>query len=167
MKLEKIDILDFNENVFKIIGKDYALLAAGDLKHHNAMTIGWGGLGFLWRKNVSMIFVKPTRYTYDFTEASDTYSINFFTPEDKEIISVFGSKSGRDCDKDVICNMEPIMLDGAIAYANARLVIVCKKIYHHDFDEALVPEDVKNMYYKDQKFHRVYYGEVISIYQAK
>ena len=41
------------ENACKLIGKDWMLVCAGD----NAMTASWGGMGILWNKPVSFVFI--------------------------------------------------------------------------------------------------------------
>ena len=51
IKPEEID-----DNVFKLIGAEWMLVTAGSKESFNTMTASWGGLGFLWNKNVSFIF---------------------------------------------------------------------------------------------------------------
>ncbi len=36
------------DNTFKLIGKDWMLIAAGEPESFNIMTASWGGLGVLW-----------------------------------------------------------------------------------------------------------------------
>lgn len=43
-----IDMLELNP--FTRIGKDWAVLTAGNKEKLNAMTVSWGGLGVLWGK---------------------------------------------------------------------------------------------------------------------
>ncbi|MBQ5373195.1 MAG: flavin reductase family protein, partial [Bacteroidaceae bacterium] len=49
------------EDVFHLIGKEWMLITAGNIKHFNTMTASWGGLGWLWNKPVAFIFVRPER----------------------------------------------------------------------------------------------------------
>ena len=74
----KIEFKDFNENPFTLFKKDYALITAGTMDHHNTMTVGWGTLGILWRKEIAIAYVKPNRYTYEFTNNSKYFVLTWF-----------------------------------------------------------------------------------------
>ena len=50
-----IDLVEFNP--FTKIGKEWALISAGNKLKFNTMTVSWGGLGVLWNKNVAYIFL--------------------------------------------------------------------------------------------------------------
>ena len=86
-------------NVSRLIGRDWMLVTAGKERSFNTMTASWGGLGVLWNAPVSMIFVRPSRYTYEFIEREREYSLSFLGPDDRRTLQVCGSKSGRDIDK--------------------------------------------------------------------
>ena len=90
MKFEKIDICDVN---------DRALLTAGEKGNYNTMTVSWGMLGELWGKDMVTVFVRPQRYTYEFMEKYDNFTLSFFGSEYRRALSFCGSKSGRDFDK--------------------------------------------------------------------
>lgn len=64
----EIDPHELTDNVFRLIGQDWMLVTAGKREAFNTMTASWGGLGVLWNSPVSMIFVRPSRYTYEFIE---------------------------------------------------------------------------------------------------
>ena len=81
-------------NVFRLIGRDWMLVTAGKERSFNTMTASWGGLGVLWNAPVSMIFVRPSRYTYEFIEREREYSLSFLGPDDRRTLQVCGSKSG-------------------------------------------------------------------------
>ena len=57
----------FTDNSFNWF-RHALLLAAGDHKHSNAMTIGWGGIGTLWRKTAVTVYVAERRYTKHFMD---------------------------------------------------------------------------------------------------
>lgn len=71
--------MDFNARSFELFDKQWALLTAGDKNSYNAMTISWGGLGTLWNKPVATVYVKPIRYTHEFMEKSDYFTISFYS----------------------------------------------------------------------------------------
>ena len=61
--MEKIDISQLELNPFSSIGKDTFLIAAGNADKWNAMTAGWGGMGYMWGKPVLFTFVRESRST--------------------------------------------------------------------------------------------------------
>lgn len=63
------------------------------------MTASWGGMGFIWNKPVACAVIRPQRYTLEFVEKKDVYSLCFFDESYRKMLSVAGSKSGRDMDK--------------------------------------------------------------------
>ena len=70
--------MNFNADSFDIFDKEWALLTAGTRQRCNTMTISWGGLGTLWNKPVATVYVKPVRYTHEFMEQSDYFTISFY-----------------------------------------------------------------------------------------
>ena len=100
MAFREISVEELKDNPFTLINKDWMLITAGNEQSHNTMTASWGGVGELWGKYVSTIYVRPQRYTLEFVEREDYYSLCFFGPEYRQALSLCGSKSGRDVDKD-------------------------------------------------------------------
>ncbi len=72
-KFRSIKPDSIKDNVFKLIGKDWMLVTAGTKDSFNTMTASWGGMGVLWDKNVTIVFIRPTRYTFEFLEKSELY----------------------------------------------------------------------------------------------
>ena len=62
---------ELEDNPFRMIDKQWMLITAGNGQSADTMTASWGGLGALWNKPVSFAFIRPTRYTYDFTEREE------------------------------------------------------------------------------------------------
>ena len=52
----------------------------------------------IWNKNVVTVYIRLQRYTREFVDASDYFTLTFFDGYKKEL-GVLGSKSGRDSDK--------------------------------------------------------------------
>ena len=86
--MEKIDISQVEMNPFTSIGLDDFLLSAGDESGWNTMTAGWGGLGYMWGKPCCFVFVRESRYTLSFMDKFDSFSVSFFPPEKKSILSL-------------------------------------------------------------------------------
>lgn len=161
MSLKKIDYTDITDNPFSLIGDDWMLITSGTMESHNMMTASWGGLGILWHKPVSFIFVRPTRHTYNFTEENDVYTLNFLEEKYRDVLKFCGSRSGRDVNKTAETGLTPVESgNGCVYFAESRLVIECRKIYHQDIDPArFLSPDIDKLYNND--YHRMYVGEVI------
>ena len=155
--------MDFNADSFKLFNNDWALVTAGTADHFNTMTVSWGGLGTLWGKPVATVYVKPIRYTHEFLESNDFFTVSFYPAQYKKALALLGRKSGRDGDKVAEAGLTPRALEGAVTFAEARATLLCRKMYSHDFDLAAVPADVKAAYYESEPAHTIYIGEVVDI----
>ena len=72
--LKPVTVKDLDPMITQI-DKEWMLITAGDQQSRNTMTASWGTFGTLWNKPVSIIFVRPQRYTYQFCENNDYYSL--------------------------------------------------------------------------------------------
>ncbi len=152
---------DIHDNVFNLIGDEWMLVTAGTMASFNTMTASWGGLGVLWNKNVSFVFIRPCRYTYQFIEKSDTYTLSFFEPKYKHVLNLCGTKSGRDCNKVQEADITPAETkNGAIYFTEARLVVECKKIYYQDLNPDHFLDSGIEKNYPEKDYHRMYVGEI-------
>ena len=93
--MRKIEAKNIDKNVIKLIGQDWMLVTAGDQEKFNMMTASWGSMGYLWNKPVVMVFVRPQRYTFEFTEKKDEFTLSFFDEKYRHALNVCGSVSGR------------------------------------------------------------------------
>ena len=143
--------------------KDGCLLTSGSINDYNTMTIGWGMIGTIWRKKTFIVYVKPTRYTYNYMENNDYFTVTFFKEKYKEEMVYLGTKSGRDTNKAKYVNFHPLEIDNGVTFKEAYCTILCKKYYYTDIDKNNIPEEAVDRYYKDNSLHRVYYGEIIKI----
>ena len=148
------------ENVMKLIGKDWMLITASDGESINTMTASWGNMGVLWGKNVCTVYIRPQRYTYGFVERAERFSLSFFGEEYRDALKLCGTLSGRDCDKFERTGLVPSVLDGVPMIEQARLVVICRKLYADDIkkDKFICTEPLSN--YKADDFHRFYICEI-------
>lgn len=153
------------ENPFQLIRGDWMLITAGNIDGFNTMTASWGGMGVLWNKKVCFAFVRPSRYTYGFMEEEEYFTLSFFEEKYREILRFCGSKSGRDVDKIAATGLTPQEgPKGAVAFAEAKLIIECKKIYYQDIDpNNFLDKDIEKSYLRPD-YHRVYVGEISGCY---
>lgn len=142
---------------------EWALVTAGTIDHYNTMTISWGGIGTLWSKPVVSVYVKPIRYTYQFLEENEYFTVSFFDGQYKKDLGILGSKSGRDGDKVALTSLHPTALNQAVTFEEAKITLLCKKIYFQDLDTTKMPQTVIESYYENEAAHRMYIGEVVSI----
>lgn len=164
---EKIHPYEIEGNAIKLFKVDSPIVVFGNKESHNGLTVAWGNLGCLWSKEMATVFVKPNRYSFEFANKCEYFSIMWFGELKDSVNKVFGFKSGKDVNKEELCNLTPFMLDNAVAYEEAILIIVCKKIYQKEIDKnnILSKEVLDKPMYKDGLFHSEYFGEIISVYK--
>ena len=115
--------MEFNTDIFAQYNKKWALLTAGDNDSFNTMTISWGGLGTLWNKPVATTYVRTSRYTHEFLDNNDYFTVSFFPEEYKKQLGVLGSKSGRDMDKIHDSGLTPKSVDGSVTFEEAEVTL--------------------------------------------
>ncbi len=155
--------MEFNTDIFAQFNNKWALLSAGSMEKHNTMTISWGGMGTLWGKPVVTVYVKPVRYTYNFMNDNDYFTVSFYPDQYKKALALMGKVSGRDVDKDRESGLTVRDLEKAVTYREAEVTLLCKKIYFQDLDRANMPEKAVEMFYKVEEPHRMFIGEVVDI----
>lgn len=162
-----IDLMDINENAIRLIGRDWMLITAGTLNKFNTMTASWGCLGYLWNKPVAFVFIRPQRYTFEFTEQCDTLTLSFFSEEYRKMLNICGSKSGRDTDKVQLAEITPIETsNGSVAFSEASLILEGTKIYTDVLkadlfiDKGIIPK-----MYPNADFHKIYVVELTKAWQ--
>ena len=162
MKIE-----DYQVNAFTKFNNDWAILTAGIKDDFNSMVISWGGLGTLWSTPVAFIFVKPSRYTFDFINKHDEITISFYEKSYRKELTVFGSKSGRDIDKVKATGFTPIYFDNGVTYQQAKETIICKKLFMQQLDKEKFPSIAADFYEgrgeKESHAHYFIVAEVIEI----
>lgn len=154
-------------NTFSQIGEKWMLITAGNKEKFNTMTASWGMMGILWNKDVATAFVRPQRYTFEFLEKNDYYTLSFFESKYKKQLSYCGRNSGRNVDKIKETGLTPIFDEQAPYFKEASTVFICKKIYGQFISpEGFVDVDLdKN--YENKDYHKMYVGEIIKCLEEK
>jgi len=143
----------------------WLVLCSGDFdkKKYNAMTIAWGSIGIMWQMPFVQVVVRPSRFTFEFMEEFDTFTVNAFPERYRSALQILGTKSGRDGDKihEVGLTMQPSQKVSAPSFKEAELIFECRKMYWDDFkpEHFLTPEIQKQ--YPELDYHRVYFGEIL------
>jgi flavin reductase (DIM6/NTAB) family NADH-FMN oxidoreductase RutF len=150
------------------------LITAGDARADgggdwNTMTASWGGLGVLWGRDVAFMFIRPSRRTFGFANDNGLFTLSFFSEDRREALNFLGSHSGRDYDKAAETGFTPLLFDmagaqGAIGFEEAEDIIICRKLYTHDFDprQFLDPPLIEKAY-QGKDYHRMYIGEILKV----
>ena len=104
--LKEIPVSQLQLNPMTKIAKEWMLITAGNEQDgYNTMTASWGHLGAMWGQGgglpTAVAYLRPQRYTKEFVDRADTYTISFFSEEYKKDLGYLGSVSGRD-EKDKI-----------------------------------------------------------------
>lgn len=155
--------MEFTTDILSVFDKKWALLTAGDSDRFNTMTISWGGLGTIWGKPVATVYVRTSRYTHDFMDAKDFFTVSFYPEECKQILGVLGSKSGRDMDKIKESGLTPVQSGESMSFKEAEVTLVCRKLFKQQLDVANMSEDVAKAMYEGQALHDMYIGEIVDI----
>ncbi|MDD2258779.1 MAG: flavin reductase [Bacilli bacterium] len=161
--MKKIELKFYEENFAQHITKDAALVTAGTINNYNTMTIGWAHIGNIWGRETVIVYVRPSRYTYKFMEENDYFTVSFYDNNHKKALGFLGTRSGKDLDKVKEVGFHAIELNNSVSFQEARITFVLKKIYHQDLDSSLILNEIKDKYYKDNCYHRVYIGEIEEI----
>ena len=150
-------------DIFTKFNNQWALLTSGDETNFNTMTISWGSLGTLWGKPIATTYVRESRYTREFMDNNDYFTVSFYPEEYKNVLTVMGSKSGRDIDKMNDSGLTPEALDQSMTFQEAEMTLVCKKLSKQLIEPENMPQDVKDMFYGDEDWHYMYIGEVVEV----
>jgi flavin reductase (DIM6/NTAB) family NADH-FMN oxidoreductase RutF len=163
---QEISPVELKDNVFRLIADDWMLLTAGTQESYNTMTASWGSMGELWHMKTAFVFVRPQRHTFGFMEDAERFTLSFFTEEYRETLQFCGSRSGRDVDKAAETGLTPVLpTPDTVAFGEARLILVCRKIYFHDLDPGHFLDPSIGDNYPGKDYHRMYIGLIERILQ--
>lgn len=166
---KEVEFTQVGENAVDLFKNRWALVTAGDGKKFNTMTVSWGAVGELWGKDMATIYIRPQRYTEEFLNANDYFTVSFYPMDMKQKIhSVCGSKSGRDVDKVQECGLTPAFDEKAPYFDEAEIVLVCKKAAKSRFNpDEFMDDTIDEKWYPDKDYHFIYYGEIEKVLISK
>ena len=169
MKRIRVPIEKFAVKSHDLWANQWLLLTAGDFAKgkYNTMTVAWGSLGTMWGKPFAQVVVRPTRHTFGFMEKYPTFTLCAFPKRYRKALMLLGTKSGRDGDKIAEARLRPMASPtvGAPCFAEATLVIECRKMYWDDLAPAhFIDKDTEKNYPK-KDYHRVYFGEIVGVWK--
>jgi flavin reductase (DIM6/NTAB) family NADH-FMN oxidoreductase RutF len=171
MKRQKIDPSNLWVPFCSSWSEQGLLLTSGDhvSGKYNTMTVGWGGLGRMWKRPMAMVVVRPQRYTYQFMEQYPDFTLCHFPPEYSDALMFCGSYSGRDADKIGECGLIAIASAEVASpgFEQADLIVECRKMYFDDFEpEHFLAEFIEENY-PAKDYHRIYLGEIKTVFATE
>ncbi len=162
-----IEPKEIKDNLIKCFADEWALITAGCGDSYNMMTASWGFAGEMWGQDSLCVVVRPQRYTMEFIEKSDYFTVSFYGDR-KDIHKVCGSMSGREVDKTKECNLTPVASEKYVYFKEARLVLVVKKQFVQQMkDESFIDRDILPRYYPDNDFHNMIIGKIEKVLVAE
>ena len=146
--------------------KTGAFLTVKNKDKVNTMTIGWAFEGVIWQKNVFVVLVRESRYTYELLKDAEFFTVSFpkkgtFT----EALRYFGTASGRDEDKyksGLLTLKEASAADGCIVDGCEQnyecRILYRQKLEPGSFDDKTLLSNI----YGSADMHAMFIGEILS-----
>ena len=168
MAKETTDYRDHLEETVKAFSEDRVLLVSrGKEGPPNAMAIGWGTTGIIWRRPIFVVLVRPSRYTYKLIEESGEFTVNIVPQQLKEVVQYCGTKSGRDHDKfkEKQLTAIPSRKVKTPIIKECILHFECRVVNRIDLVPSELEKSIITTLYPKGDFHRVYFGEILACQQ--
>ena len=161
MAFREIQPTELKDNVFRMIGGDWLLVSGEAEGKANAMTASWGGMGVLWGKPVVFIFIRPQRYTKEFVDKAEGFALSVLDGSYRQTLNYFGTVSGRTEDKIKKAGLTPLSENGRTYFTEARLVLLCRKLYAQPLDPACFIDKLPDeKWYPEKDYHTMYVAEI-------
>lgn len=164
--MEKRAYLKNADQVMARISKGaFLTVKAGELV--NTMTIGWATIGYIWQREVFMVAVRDSRYTFQLLEKTDNFTVSIPLEDTyKDAVMFCGTKSGRDYDKFKHCGLarKPALHVASPVIDIPGIHYECKIVYKSAMDSALLDKELEGLYPK-KDYHTLYFGEILACYE--
>ncbi len=148
------------------------LITAGSLKDgkFNTMTVNWGFFGVMWYAPTALLVIRPSRYTFEFIQKYDDFTLTILPEEWKSVYSLMGSKSGRDSNKMLESGLTPIAskVVESPSFAESCFTLECKKWYVGDLQASgVLDQEVINQNYADGNYHKMVMGKIVHAWKTE
>lgn len=168
MEFIKKDIKELELSPAKAIGDNWGILTGCDEDGFNSMTVSWGALGVMWSRPCVFAFVRPQRYTKEFMDKGEYFSLSLMPEGSHEKMKVFGSTSGRDTDKYAASGFTPMTENGVTFCGEAETVFICRKLSAGKIGpECFTDPDIDKKNYQNGDYHTMYIGEITEVLVKK
>ena len=158
------DFLD--ETVKTLYETGLLLVSAGNDGNPNAMTIGWGFIGYLWSKPYFIVAVRPSRYTYKLIKETGCFTVNVPSKGMEDLVNYCGTVSGRTHNKFKEKGLTAVkgrrvntpIIDECVLHYE------CKVDYEFDLEPERISAQVKRINYPSGDYHTLFFGEILAYY---
>ncbi len=167
--MKEINVSELNINPMTMIAKEWMLVTAGNEdRGYNTMTASWGHLGSMWGHGgglpTAVIYLRPQRYTKEFVDREELFTLSVFPEEYKKDLGYLGRTSGRDGDKVAATGLTPVFEGEYTYFAQAKLVLVCRKLYQSTLrEEGFHDKSILTDHYPNRDLHDMYIGEIVKV----
>lgn len=167
--MKKINYNELSKEMLKQLEKG-AFLTVKNNDKVNAMTIGWGSIGYIWNRPIFTVLVRYSRFTYELLEKTNEFTVSVPTKSNlSKALGICGTQSGRDLDKIKAADLtlqESLSLETPII-KECDLHFECKIVHKQSMEPGLLDEGIKTDKYSDNDYHVIYYGEIVESYQTE
>lgn len=135
----------------------------------NTMTIGWGAVGFYWRKPVFTVVVRPQRHTYDILKREGAFTVSVPTADPlKAQLGFAGTKSGADVTKFDGHGLTaiPAQVVDAPIVKECGLHFECVVKLIQDMTPDKMDAEVLDSCYPARDMHTMFFGEIVACYRT-
>ncbi len=166
VEMKMLSLEQLRKSPFQMIGREWMLVTAGNEDKLNTMTASWGGLGVMYGKNVAFVVIRLQRYTREFIDREDTFSLSFLGKAYRKTLNYLGTVSGRNEDKIKNSGLTVAYYEKTPYFEEADMVLCCRKLYRQPMDyECLLTDRIKNTWYPEKDMHILYIAEITSAFK--
>ncbi len=165
MSFQEVKAEELVMNPFTKIGREWLLITAGTAEACNTMTASWGAMGVMWGKNAVTVYIRPNRYTKEFVDKEEIFTLSVLGEEYRKALSYCGTVSGRGMENKIReAGLTPYAVDGTAGIAEAELILVCKTMYHDTIKPECFDETANDSkWYPQKDYHTMYIAEVTKV----
>jgi flavin reductase (DIM6/NTAB) family NADH-FMN oxidoreductase RutF len=164
--MRQVDYMEAAERAMKQI-KEGAFLTVKAGESLNTMTIGWGTIGYVWRKPIFMIAVRSSRHTFGLVEKAPDFSVTVPYGDMRQALAFCGTRSGKDTDKIKACSLEtaPARTIATPIIRTAGLHFECRTVLRSAIDPERLDASY-DFFYPEKDYHTLYFGEILACYET-
>ena len=159
---QKITVADYAQRITEALPQGVLLNTNGD--KHNAMVIGWGGLGTCWSVPTFTVYVRENRYTKSQLDKTGVFTVSIpLDKADPVITKICGWQSGHNIDKvkEARLTLEEPQANRVSGIKEYPLTLECKVLIY----KKSYPQDVDGSYpMANRDPHTAYIGEIVAAY---
>ncbi len=167
MNVTTVDLASQSPELIARLAKPGLLLAVPDrARSANVMTIGWATYGRIWGQPMCMVFVRPSRYTYELINEAGTFTVNCMPEGAEKAVARCGAVSGRQVDK--VAEQGWTVQNGLAVPApylsEAAIHVECRTVFKAKVTQDLEAGLLARSYPRGD-LHDIYFGQVMGVYR--